>query len=405
MRKALVLVVTCLLSLAYTFSQATSSEQEKKNTNVVVEWRNGLTIQSADNSFRMQVGGKLHNDWAFQEGDQQITGLLGELEDGTEFRRARLSMSGLMYEWVEFKMQVDFATGDLFFRDVYAGLRDLRGIGNIRIGQFKEPFGLEEQTSASYIPFMERSLANALVPSRNTGVMIHNRQFNERASWAVGVFKDTDDFGAGTSDEDYAITGRVTGLPWFENEGRRLLHLGVAYSRRNTADFARFQQRPEAHLSPRFVDTGLVPAEAVDLLGTELALVHGPASLQGEYILADTDGGPGREPSFKGFYLQGSCFLTGENRNYNASEATLDRVQPRKSFLSREGLGAWEIALRLSKIDLNNEAVRGGELMNWTLGLNWYLSSFSRIMWNYVRADLHETGNADIFQMRFQIDF
>ncbi|HXK60064.1 MAG TPA: porin, partial [Acidobacteriota bacterium] len=249
MRKALVLVVTCLLSLAYTFSQATSSEQEKKNTNVVVEWRNGLTIQSADNSFRMQVGGKLHNDWAFQEGDQQITGLLGELEDGTEFRRARLSMSGLMYEWVEFKMQVDFATGDLFFRDVYAGLRDLRGIGNIRIGQFKEPFGLEEQTSASYIPFMERSLANALVPSRNTGVMIHNRQFNERASWAVGVFKDTDDFGAGTSDEDYAITGRVTGLPWFENEGRRLLHLGVAYSRRNTADFARFQQRPEAHLS------------------------------------------------------------------------------------------------------------------------------------------------------------
>ncbi|HXK61164.1 MAG TPA: porin, partial [Acidobacteriota bacterium] len=160
-----------------------------------------------------------------------------------------------------------------------------------------------------------------------------------------------------------------------------------------------------AHLSPRFVDTGLVPAEAVDLLGTELALVHGPASLQGEYILADTDGGPGREPSFKGFYLQGSCFLTGENRNYNASEATLDRVQPRKSFLSREGLGAWEIALRLSKIDLNNEAVRGGELMNWTLGLNWYLSSFSRIMWNYVRADLHETGNADIFQMRFQIDF
>ncbi|RPJ81091.1 MAG: porin, partial [Acidobacteria bacterium] len=58
-----------------------------------------------------------------------------------------------------------------------------------------------------------------------------------------------------------------------------------------------------------------------------------------------------------------------------------------------------------SKIDLEDAPIQGGELKDWTAGLNWYLNPNTRIMWNYVRADLENRGTADIFQMRFQIDF
>ncbi|MFB3903974.1 MAG: OprO/OprP family phosphate-selective porin [Acidobacteriota bacterium] len=407
MRNALVFVFVSALLMIPGFGQAAPTEAEKKeDTSFKVQWKDGLRMENGDKSFQFQIGGRIQNDWAFMEGDEGITQRVGELEDGTEFRRARLFVSGLMYEKVEFKVQLDFATGEAVFRDVYMGITRLPAIGNIRVGQFKEPFGLEEQTSANHTTFIERSLANAFVPSRRTGLMVHNREVKERVSWALGVFKETNDFGAALGDENYAFTGRVTGLPWYENDGERILHLGFAYSRRNTSSTFRFRERPETHLAPWFVDTGVLPAEALNLAGGETALTYGPASLQGEYILANTDNGLGMDSSLKGFYLQTSFLLTGEHRTYRPAEAAFGRVRPKKSFLSKSGgIGAWEVAARFSKIDLNDGPVAGGELRDWTVGLNWYLNPNAKVMWNYVRADLDKVGTANLFQIRFHVDF
>jgi len=405
MRK-IVLVCIVLVLVASALAQSDESAEKKEDTSFKAEWQDGLRLQTADKSFEFQIGGRIHNDWAFMEGDETLDERFGELEDGTEFRRARLAVSGVMYEKLEFKTQLDFATGTAVFRDMYLGLRKLPAVGNIRIGQFKEPLGLEEQASSNFTTFMERSLANALVPSRHTGIMIHERELGERVSWAIGVFRDTDDIGRATGDENYAFTGRVTGLPWFEEDGRRLLHLGVAYSRRNTASQFRFRERPETHLAPQLVDTGVFPAEALNLVGTEAAVVFGPASLQAEYVHVDSDTGTGLDSSFDGFYIYGSFFVTGEHRSYRASEAAFSRIRPRKSFISKSGgPGAWELAVRYSKLDLEDAPIHGGQLKDWTAGLNWYLNPNSRIMWNYVRADLENRGTADIFQMRFQVDF
>ena len=46
-----------------------------------------------------------------------------------------------------------------------------------------------------------------------------------------------------------------------------------------------------------------------------------------------------------------------------------------------------------------------------TLGVNWYLNPNTRVMLNYVKADPtldsdgDSDGDADLFGMRFQIDF
>jgi phosphate-selective porin OprO/OprP len=102
-----------------------------------------------------------------------------------------------------------------------------------------------------------------------------------------------------------------------------------------------------------------------------------------------------------------SYFLTGEHRSYSKNKGAFDRVKPKQNFgLDKEkGWGAWEIAGRYSYLDLSDGGISGGELDDFTLGVNWYLYPNVRIMGNYIFADLDDVGETSIFQMRFQVDW
>jgi phosphate-selective porin OprO and OprP len=363
-------------------------------------WKDTFRLASPDGAFQLKLGGRIQADWAAISGDDAVEAALGDLEGGSEFRRARLYFEGLLYERVEFKAQYDFAGGAAEFKDVYLGLVDVPVVGAIRVGHFKEPWSLEEQTSSKYLTFMERSPMNeAWSPSRNTGFMIHDG--TDRLRWAAGAFLPADDFGNAPETDEWGWTGRITGLPWRAGDDR-FLHLGAAASRRDPVDdAARFRSRPEAHLAPRFVDTGNLATDGVTLLGLEAAWVHGPYSLQGEWSQAAVDRPGAADADLAGHYLFASWFLTGESRPYD--DGAFGRVKPARPFGT--GPGAWEVAARWSSLDLDDAGVAGGQLDDLTLGLNWYLYSNVRWMLNYVLADLEGVGDADVVEMRFQIDF
>jgi len=68
------------------------------------------------------------------------------------------------------------------------------------------------------------------------------------------------------------------------------------------------------------------------------------------------------------------------------------------------------LAARYSTVDLTDKDVKGGEQYNITAGLNWHLNPNSRIMFNYVYADLENRADVkdddiNIFQVRFQVNF
>ncbi len=370
-----------------------------------VFWKEGLRLETRDKDFTLKLGGRIQNDWGWMTEDNDVKSSKGDLLDGTEFRRVRLYTSGTVYDNIDYKLQFDFAGGDADLKDAYLGVRNLP-IGYLKMGHFKEPFGLEELTSSKYITFLERALPVVFAPSRNTGVMLQGTALaasDPRMTWATGIFRDADSYGEDKSEGGYSVTGRVTALPWYEDEGARLLHVGAAYSLRELNDVVRYRSRPEAHLAPYFVDTTALTANRAGLLGLESALVHGPFSLQGEYMRTDVD--ISSSSSFDGFYIQGSYFLTGEHRNYKTSAGAFDRVKPKENFHFGEGIGAWEVAARYSQLNLNDAGISGGRLKDATVGLNWYLNPNTRIMWNYVRAELDRVGNADLFLMRFQVDF
>ena len=111
---------------------------------------------------------------------------------------------------------------------------------------------------------------------------------------------------------------------------------------------------------------------------------------------------------FGGYYAQISLFLTGENKPYDSSDGVFGRLIPNRDFSIKEnGKGAWEIAARISHLDMNDAEINGGELDTVTAGLNWYLNPNTRIMFNYIRADTEGLydDKTDIAQMRIQVDF
>lgn len=395
--------------LAALQDRAAGLEAGVKPNELVAYWDNGLRIGSRQgDAFKLRIGGRLQNDWAAFDADKTLRDSVGELESGTEFRRANLYVEGSIYhDAVDYKMELEFS-GGAAFEDAYIALKNLP-FGTLRFGHDEEEFSMEELTSNKYITFMERALPNALKPGTNTGVSLRDTVLDRRLRWAVGVYRDTGKYGEPKGTNDYAVTARLSGLPVCRDEGRQLLHLGVAGSVRRPADgLAQYRAKPESHLAPDLVDTGTIAVDRTTLFGAEAAVVRGPVSLQGEYVVADTEMESGDSARFSGFYVLASYFITGEHRPYDRGDGVFGRVIPCQNFSQRDGTwGAFELVARYSCLDLQDDAVNGGTLTDVTAGLNWYLNANTRLMFNYVMADAGDSydGQVRVFQMRAAVDF
>jgi len=376
---------------------------------------------SPDGKHHFEIGGRIMVDHAFYDDESDEGGR--DFRDGTEFRRTRLFAEGTVFNVWKFKAQFDFSEdGDdnSEFKDVYLRYTGLDQ-ANVTVGQFKKPFGLEELTSSKYITFMERNNPNEAIGGggREIGLGIaHNGAFGEGGySVAGGVFRG----GGEANDEEFSLTGRVTVAPIAQKT--MAVHLGGAINfTRSDEGFGDFSTETETHVDgfdP--IDTGdFDQAESLISYGLEAAVVYGPFSLQGEYILTEVNDSihantpVGTDPTdfdFDGWYVFGSYFITGESRRYSASSGSFGRVSP-NSVVGEGGYGALELAVRYSTIDLTDGVAVGGEADDITVGLNWYATKNIRFMFNWVNADVEdalETGTGDldlnVFQARAQIDF
>jgi phosphate-selective porin OprO/OprP len=144
--------------------------------------------------------------------------------------------------------------------------------------------------------------------------------------------------------------------------------------------------------------------------GFEAAGLYGPFSIQGEYITVDAGRESGlSDVGFDGWYLYGSWIVTGEPRSYSVKKGVFGKIEPKRNFsLKNGGTGALELALRYSTIDLNDATIYGGDMDNWTMGVNWYTNPNVRFCFNYITVDSDTAGvndNADVFQVRAQVVF
>ncbi|MBN2565752.1 MAG: hypothetical protein JXB46_08575 [Candidatus Eisenbacteria bacterium] len=377
----------------------------------------------------LTVGGRFMWDaTVWSRVDEQQEGAWDGIDfpNGTETRRARVFLRGKVYDNLDFKVVYDFAAGDeIALKDAYLDLVEVPGVGSVMIGQFNEPLCFNELTSSKYTSFLERASLNAFAPGRNAGLMVHGSASDDRVYYQVGFFLDTGEMAEMTGNDDYSLTGRLAYLVAGEEKSDMLVHLGGAFSYFVPGGGVRYSQRPEVHLSDKLVDTGtIMNAENLLRYGGEIAGVFGPFYFAGESIVVSIAKSDEHAPavatrgdvwlsddgSLSGLYAEAGCFLTGERRIYKSG--LWDRTKPKANFLEDGGLGAWEIAVRYSSLDLNDEnaSLDGGKMDDMTLGLNWYLHSNARIMFNYVKSSVKDSedsvvGSTNALAMRMQVDF
>lgn len=427
-----------------------------KDASMSASWKNGVEISSKDKAFRLHVGGRYQFDGSAFSVDPAIqtietpgVGAPNHINtpytDGVDFRRARFRMDGTMYENIEFAAEFDFINSNNYFTsltptntgatpgtvgifpqnplptavtaptDLWWTFTHLPTVGNIRVGNHKEAIGFEHLVSSRFQPFMERSYNqdtfyggsfNGFVP----GISMFNTMWEERGTWNIGVFKPAINvFSYNNISSDYSVTGRVTALPWYVDEGRGLNHIGFSASyRTGYNDVYRYRTRDAIRSGisstwPIPADTGNIVLTSQTWLNTEFVAVRGPWTMQSEYLVdfsenvrtvSNTTGvaGPNLGTAvYHGGYVQLLCFLTGENDNYNRKTGVFDRVIPNENFFLMPGecgnvfgLGAWQVGARYDYLNLNSAGLNGGILNNFTGGLNWFLNPNMKVQFNYM---------------------
>lgn len=405
---------------------------------------------------QLRVGGHVMLDWADIGQSSGLDEISGEPGGGGAVRDTQFDIRGVLFNKTSFRLQLDLVDGEFELQDNYITREDVPYLGRVRIGHFNEPFGLENTMSLRSSPFLERSLVDGIAPSRGLGIEFANTGLGERITWAVGTFYGTQSVDKISESDSLSLTGRITGLPLYDEEREQLLHVGVSLSHRQLRVPVDYQVRPEVYEAPRYLDTGEFSADALNLIGVEAAYQQRSWLAQAEVMWASTSGAIRQEdatlndvadeiasrvprladwltgktgwerPSdsllwnipfdlaaredlaFFGAYGQVSYVLTGERREYDTTRGFFGPVVPARPVrLHGGGWGAWELAARVSHLDLNDEYVKGGRETNFTLGCNWYLTRELRMSLNYVHADVSRDvyeGDMDAVVMRLQID-
>jgi phosphate-selective porin OprO and OprP len=398
----------------------------------------------------LTVNGVFQADWvAFNQTDASRLAY-GSIQTGSDFRRARLSAKGAVTPDMDYFMQMDFGFfGRPTFTDLWVDFKNIGSLGNVRVGQWKQPFSLEVVSSFRYTTFMERAGAfQAFTPFRHMGLGFYDHADDLFSTWALSYIRTgQDQFGGSlSSNGGNGMVGRITRLLWYDEQcNDHYLHTGFSYYLNSPPnDRVRYRSIPEifvgefvvptgvpngtsgqpipsvANGTPFFVDTGVLPGTRLtNTLGVEKLWVDGPWSWQSEYMGSFIDSTIVGNRLLHGGYSQVSFFLTGENRPYDRKLGQIDRVIPHDNFQWCGGPGAWEIAARWSYLDLTDGPVLGGEMQNMTLGLNWYVNPNCKCVFNYIHSwatsrpfrngvILSEdfiSSQTDAFAMRCQIDF
>lgn len=366
----------------------------------------GIQFNAPDDAMKFRIGGRFQEDFSSASINPRRFG--PALADngqgrGIDTRRAFFEAYLSVKGGLEFAFQYDFNSATAPIQDAVVSYHTGKfGIVNTviaTVGNFKEPFSLNQLQSDNTTTFTERSLMDSLVPGRSFGGAIGTAGSN----WTVtgGVYGGN----ANTTLETNGIagTGRVTYAPILTDN--QVLHFGFAGSYREldrTGATASFASKPEDFLFSRNLVTTGTLANASDIVrfNAEALYQYGPWRVQGEYTHVDVDGfGPQRDRSFEGGYVEGAWVINGKGRTYRVSPpygsefAVLQGVAIEDNQrVSQGGYGVFEVAARYSALDLNSRNTTGGHEEDFTAGLNWYPDRNIRFMADYVHAETDPSG-------------
>ena len=337
-----------------------------------------------------------------------------------------------MLQYYEFRLLPDFAGTSVSksITDAYINVHYWDGL-QFETGKFKQPLSYEQLIQDRYVPFLERSLIDQLVPQRDEGVMIHGRKmFDDRFDYAIAFSNGDQNDSTIDTNNHKDFNGRLALRPFNSPDADLLrgLQLGISggYGVENQAI------SPSVLTTPATVEwfaynSGVLANGLRDRISPELAYFHNSLGFAAQYYHEDQQvqvaaKKPGVELPTDGYYVMTTYLLTGEQR-YDYTQQ-IDPIRPFSPFRPVACPGAWEITWRLSHLGVSQEAFTAKlatpgqsslEATESTFGFNWYWNKWVRAQFNWEHAWFSnpvKIGNApfafskeDTLYTRFQLIF
>jgi phosphate-selective porin len=317
-------------------TKATADGKTYVEKSVAEEHKEPIYVVQGGPELKLTLGGYIQIN--LEDGDvSAFEGRFGlnVLKDRFRLRRARINMVGDFAEKFDFKIEGDFEQGDglsssrtaLSATDIFINWHQFAE-ANIKVGQWKAPFGLEQITPDVKLLTIERSLpTGALTPERQIGAMVWGKPFanmwpeqKDLLTYYAGIFNGNGRNTTVNDNNNFMYVGRLEVLPW---QGKLLgqtasVKLGgdVLNSRddagTNISQSLNLKVNADGSLTP-FVLPG---ADERTAWSVDAWVNVGPFDLIAEYFQEDVDGRTvaGKAPGFanfepSGWYVQGSYFL------------------------------------------------------------------------------------------------
>ena len=295
-----------------------------------------IYVQQRGPELKLVLGGYIQVN--FEDGDvSAFEGRFGltALKDRFRLRRARINLTGDFAEKFDFKVEGDFENSDglsssrtaFEATDIFINWHQFAE-ANIKVGQWKAPFGLEQITPDPSLIIIERSLpTGALTPERQIGVQVWGKPFTnvwpeqkDLLTYYAGIFNGN---GRNTSINDnnnFMYVGRLELMPFkgkiFGQDSSLKLGGDVLNSRdekgTNISQTLNLLVNADGSLSP-FVLPG---ADERTAWSVDTWFNLGPFDLIGEYFQEKVNGRTvnGMPPGFadfttNGYYITAAYFL------------------------------------------------------------------------------------------------
>ena len=305
-----------------------------------------------------------------------------------EVRAVRVGVDGMVGAHLFYNVEGDFTNKDPVLRGTYVAWRDRLGGHDVELnlGNRLSERGLDGSSSSDGTPFMERNtVATAIAPLKGFyGWGVIGKVYG--ADWHVALQA----AGHDPADPDLARDVRTYLARGHWNPVKTavgVVHLGAwTFHEDFPADLRSLTRTTNwaGHYNPQLkVPLGPVSDPiASDGYGLELGGVRGPLWSFAEVGRREIET-RGEHVEVEAMSLSAGWMITGDPSTYSPKVGNVGKIAPLDP-VSKGGIGGWELAVRYQMLD-NTDAPLGGRGEEATLGLNWRLEDWMRLMVNVSR--------------------
>jgi len=361
----------------------------------VINWSSGAPeFVSPDGEFSFEIGGRIQYDVSSTfgsryDGEGAQDGLDRNIT-GTEFRRIRLDASGQLTDPIAYKLELDFAGNSVGLRDVYlATSKDFElGEATVYLGNKFTDSGFDGRTSSKWTWFTERNtVANAIQPDTGAYISGLTTEFHGN-DWHSSLAVGKGSIGGPDNESDnLTVLSRAHWNP--VNTDGTIVHLGVNgfYENFEGDRVETFQDNID--IAGHYNDNLSITSALLDdpnqstAFGFELGGLTGPFATGAEWGRRDLDSGAGPDMHYTAYSGQIGYSITGEAFGYSTKQGVW--APPKVANpVGKGGLGALQIMARYQALDFQNSGqYAGGTGHASTIGLSWYLNSYTRALIDY----------------------